>query len=40
MLSKIFDNMNIEIQLEPGRFISGNSELLDNISSVFEGRYE
>ena len=32
MLSKIFDNMNIEIQLEPGRFISGNSGLL--ITSV------
>ena len=32
MLSKIFGNMNIEIQLEPGRFISGNAGLL--ITSV------
>ena len=28
MLDKTFNNMNIEIQLEPGRFISGNSGLL------------
>ena len=32
MLSKIFKDINIEIQLEPGRFISGNSGLL--ITSV------
>ena len=32
MLSKIFSKLNIEIQLEPGRFISGNSGLL--ITSV------
>ena len=32
MLSKIFRKLNIEIQLEPGRFISGNSGLL--ITSV------
>ena len=28
MLNKIFKNMKLEIQLEPGRFISGNSGLL------------
>ena len=33
MLDKTFNKMNLEIQLEPGRFISGNSGLL--ITSVF-----
>ena len=32
MLDKTFNKMNLEIQLEPGRFISGNSGLL--ITSV------
>ena len=32
MLTKIFKDMNVEIQIEPGRFISGNSGLL--ITSV------